>query len=910
MIPKGKNVKRKLLFLAALLLPLAAFPASEYPEGAQWLPGRLLVNFAESVGEVQSMDRLDGKLSLKNTNVDALFERFDVLSIKRVSPDGVLRKMPVAPDAERLVVVSFPESFDVLTVLDAFLTLPEVVDAEPDMLMKSYDTVPNDIMWNQQCDKEVMGCPVAWDYSHGSRELLAVAVDIGFWWPHPDAYDNLWVNPGEDLNHDGLPYSFDDYPGDLEDLNAVDDDGNGLPDDFIAWDFVDVGSGGVQGEDVSVQDNDPTSLDNHGSHVLGIIGAVGNNEIGIAGVCWNLTIMASRAGYLTPDGGVVVTSAAAACINWAVAHGVNLINMSYGGPTFSNVTNNAVQAAWASGALLCAASGNEGVTTIQYPCGYSNVVCVGATDCNDVVADFSNRGTHVSCYAPGVNIRSLSVNNGYASLDGTSMASPNATGVFALVWSVFPDLNNGQLRDIVLQNCDDLTELNSDINPSYLGFGRVNAAKAISGLLPNLSVEATAISGDNDGDGRLEANETGTLSLRVSNLDGWFPAVGVGVTVASDDPNLSLNGTTYTIDNLSGGQSVELTNGSATVTCGSNVPLAYTSTLEVVFNLGNGAFLTRTAALRVGRAATLVVDDDNGTNYANFFATALNADGYNFDEFSTLDAPLTSTDLMEYDHVIWACGNEDSSTLTQSDRDLLQTFMNNGGNLMLVGQGIDEDPDVVGSPFYSNYLHTASGGASGGTQVNGVSGDVVSNGSSLILIGGGCGGNGNISPSVLDAVDGGVVFYTYASNSLGGAVRYDNGTYKSAYFGFALEAACGAAGTEHHRVVVRRVLDWFGAVSGVEDDPEVIPANYKISPAYPNPFNPSAAVSVELQHRSHVRATLHDLLGRQVQVIADRDVNAGVHTLEINGESLPSGSYWLSVSVDHHMNTQRVILLK
>lgn len=904
-------MERKLLLLVALLLPLTVFSASEYPEGTEWLPGRLLVNFNSSVGEIQSMERMNGRLSLDNANVDALLQQFEVSAMTRVVPDGVLRRMPVAPDAERLVVITFPESFDVLQVRDAFLALPEVKEADPDMLLRTSDTVPNDLNWNQQCDKVTMQCPVVWDYSHGSRELLSVAVDVGFWWSHPDAYDNLWVNPGEDLDHDGLPYDFDDYPGDTDDLNAADDDGNGYPDDFIGWDFMNQGGGGFPGEDVATQDNDSKSLDDHGTHVLGIEGAVGNNEIGIAGVCWNLTIMASRAGYLpSTGGGVVVTSAAVACINWAVAHGVNLINMSYGGPGFNSTVNNTIQAAWASGAILCAASGNDGVSTIQYPCGYENVICVGATDCNDNVADFSNFGTHVDCYAPGVGIRSLSVNNGYASHDGTSMASPNAAGVFALVWSVFPDLNNGQLRDLVLQNCVDITEQNPGYDPSHLGFGRVDAANALASILPNLTVSDLNIGGDDDADGRLEANESASLSFTVANADDWFTALDVDVTVTSNDPNLTLTNMTYSIASLPGGQIDVVSNGNARIACGPNIPLAYTTTLQFDFDLGNGVILTRTAGLRIGRAATLVVDDDNGTIFANFFASALQVEGYNFDEFSTQSTQIVASDMMEYDHIIWACGNENSNTLTASDRDLLQTFLNSGGNLMLVGQGIDEDANVTGSSFYSDYLHVSSGGAAGATQISGVASDPISDGSSLILIGGGCGGNGNLSPSVLNATNGGVIFYTYNTNGLGGAVRYSNATYKTAYFGFALEAACGAVGTEHHRVATSRVLDWFGAISGVEDSPHTLPEDFSVSSAYPNPFNPNATVRLELVRNSHVRATLHDLLGRQVSTIADRDVSAGSHTLEINGEDLPSGSYWLSIAVDQQMSTQRVILLK
>jgi len=902
-----------MLFLGLALLPVSALSGSDYPESTEWLPGRLLVNFSENVGEIQTQERLNGALSLDNAGIiDETLQRFQVSGVFRIVPDQILSRMPVAPDAARLVSINFPDTYDVIEVRDALLSLSEVIYAEPDFLLKSFETIPNDISWNQQCDKRLMGCPVAWDYSTGSEELLAVAIDGGFWWPHPDAYDNLWVNPGEDLDNNGVVYTDTDYPGDIFDVNGFDDDGNGYVDDLIGWDFINVGGGGAPGEDVVTQDNNTISIGNHGTHVLGLIGARGNNSIGVAGVCWNIKIMASRAGYVPLTGeGVVVTSAAIACLSWATALGVDLVNMSYGGPSFSNSMNSAIQAAWASGAVLCAAAGNDGNNQVQYPCAYDNVICVGAVDCDDDIPTFSNFGTHVDCFAPGVSAFSLSVNDGYASLNGTSMASPNALGIFALVWSVLPDLNNGQLRDLVLENAVDISALNPGYNPNELGFGRVDAETALGALLPNLNVVSAGVSGDDDGDNRLEQNETGQLSLIVNNLAGWFNAIDVEVRVTSSDPNLTLSNTTYLIGNLAGGQSAELTNPMAMISCAGNVDYGYTTSLQVEFVLEENLSLTRTATMRVGRAQTVVIDDDNGANYAEYFSAALNTNGYNYDDYSTLlSGAISLAELEQYDYVVWACGNEQSNTLTQSDREALQSFLNGGGSLLLGGQGIDVDADVRNSAFYSDYLHSQSGGASGSTQLTGVGGDPISDNANLILIGGACAGNGSVSPSVLSAVNDGTVIYTYNVNGLGGAVRFENSTYKSVYFGFALEAACGAVGSVHHREIVRRVMSWFGAPVSADELPDIVPSDFSVSAAFPNPFNPEANVQIDLAKSSRVRVTLHDVLGRQVDLIADRQVSAGTHTIKIDGDNLPSGSYWLNVSANNVSKTQRVILLK
>ncbi|MBK6767060.1 MAG: S8 family peptidase [bacterium] len=904
-------MKRIVVWL--LLLPAAAYCLQDYPATERWVSGRALVNFKAAVGEIQTSTVTTGQVTVGIAAIDELFRSFEVREMYRVTPDGTLDKMNPAPDMYRLVALNFPDKYDVLEVCRAFEGLSEVEYAEPDLLRPAFDSTPNDIMWNQQWDKRLMNCDVAWDFSRGSHAIQAVAVDNGFWWPHPDAYDNIWVNPGEDIDQDGARFVVaDEYPGDLDDLNGVDDDGNGYVDDFIGWDFIDNIGGCDPREDCDNQDNETKCIDNHGTHTLGAIGAVGNNEIGLAGCNWNVSVMPSRAGYLPNGGtGLIVTSAAIATMNWSVALGVDVINMSYGSSSFGNAENNAVQAAWANGALLCGASGNDGVNSIHYPAGYNNVVSVGSVNQNDIVSDFSNYGTWVDCYAPGEGTQSLSTFDGYANEQGTSMSSPNAAGVFALIWSIFPDFNNAQLRDLMLPNCVDITELNPSFGPGELGYGRIDAQKALAAILPFLTADKLMVTGDNDGDNRLETGETGELRLNVSNADGWFSATDVAVSVTTDDPNLSIANGTFTIGSLGAGQSTTLANPSAQITCNGNVPYSYSASFNVHFQIEPTVELNRTITMRIGRARTLVVDDDGGASYAEFFSAALAQEMFNYDDHSTvLDGQISAFAIQEYEDIIWACGNVNTSTLTQSDRDALQTFLDAGGNLMFVSQGADEDLDLRNSSFYGDYLHASSGGANGGNQCTGVSGDPISDGANLVLLGGGCAGNGNVSPSVLNAVNGGVILYNYLANGLGGAVRYGNGTYKSVYFGFALEAACGSVGSAHHRVVTHRVMEWFGATAGVGENSVDLPSDFTVSSAYPNPFNPEASVQIELVRNARVRATVHDVLGRQVELIADRSVSAGVHTLRIDGASLPSGSYWLNVSIDGLSNVQRIILLK
>ena len=139
--------------------------------------------------------------------------------------------------------------------------------------------------------------------------------------------------------------------------------------------------------------------------------------------------------------GVGLTSDVSSCITWAHAQGAKVISMSLGGGA-STTLQQAVQGAWenggASGSVLVAAAGNDGDSTVNYPAGYAEVVSVAATDQNDAKASFSNTNADVEVAAPGVNILSTIPGGQYATMSGTSMATPHASGVTGVLWQLFP----------------------------------------------------------------------------------------------------------------------------------------------------------------------------------------------------------------------------------------------------------------------------------------------------------------------------------------------------------------------------------------------------------------------------------------------------------------------------------------
>ena len=218
----------------------------------------------------------------------------------------------------------------------------------------------------------------------GTNPPVVAVIDTGVDYRHPDLASNMWINTGENPT------------------NGLDNDGDGYVNDYYGYDFA---------------DNLPSPMDSgfHGTHVAGIIAAVGNNNLGVIGVDYQARIMALRA---SSDGETLPDSAIIEAIDYATmmkGRGVNVvaINESFGGGGSSSSEIAAMQAAGNAGIIFCCAAGNnssDNDTTPFYPANYrlGNEIVVAATDQNDALASFSDYGTNtVDFGAPGVNILSL-----------------------------------------------------------------------------------------------------------------------------------------------------------------------------------------------------------------------------------------------------------------------------------------------------------------------------------------------------------------------------------------------------------------------------------------------------------------------------------------------------------------------
>jgi subtilisin family serine protease len=269
--------------------------------------------------------------------------------------------------------------------------LPGVAYAEPDQLAE-YRVVPNDPLFASQwalqnSGQRILGvkgtpgadvdAPSAWDTETGSPAVIIADVDTGADLDHPDLAANIWVNPGEVPN------------------NHIDDDGNGLTDDVNGWDWTDSDS---------VPDDSRSFDQGHGTEVASVIGAVGNNGIGMAGVNWRVRLMPLRAATLSDTISAFV---------YAREEGARVINFSAGFPFYSQALRDTIDNI--GSVLVVNAADNGGFNgrgdnsdkVGDFPCKFPsvNLVCVAASNQSDKLTTFSNFGpTAVDLAAPGQNV--------------------------------------------------------------------------------------------------------------------------------------------------------------------------------------------------------------------------------------------------------------------------------------------------------------------------------------------------------------------------------------------------------------------------------------------------------------------------------------------------------------------------
>lgn len=352
-------------------------------------------------------------------------------------------------------------------VLDTLRKISLVTEAS---MMRRYRvmTVPSpDSLTGQQWGFDPIRLFQAWSVTSGNPNVVIGIIDTGTELTHPDLAPILWVNPGEDLNHDGIVQE--------SEHNGIDDDGNGFIDDFWGYDFVD-SQGFPTGGDDRFPDNDPIDEMGHGTAVAGIAVA-SSNRIGILGVAPNCRLMTLRAGNAN---GYLEEDDVAAALVYAAENRANVVNMSFGDVVVAPLLRDAVEYAFSRGVVLVASSGNTGMNTLHYPSGYSSVISVGATNQVNNRANFSSFGNSIAMVAPGSSIFSTILNqswNTFQGGNGTSFSAPFVTGVAALLLSRDSTLTPSEVRTILCSSCNDIGASGWDIET---GHGLLNAERALN----------------------------------------------------------------------------------------------------------------------------------------------------------------------------------------------------------------------------------------------------------------------------------------------------------------------------------------------------------------------------------------------------------------------------------------------
>jgi len=368
-------------------------------------------------------------------------------------------------------------------------------------------TTPNDPAFRNQFGLLNSAATAAWDTTTGSAATVVADIDTGVEYTHPDLYENIWINNDEipsavksklvDSDKDGVITFYDlnnsANKGLVTDVNkngyidagdllapvskggwddGVDGDKNGYVDDIIGWDFAN-------------NDNNPLDHDGHGTHTAGIIGAMGNNGIGVSGVDWKVSMMALK--IFDDKGNAASDAVIAKAIRYSVDEGAKVSNNSWGSSFGStgDVLYQAINYAKSKGDLFVAAAGNDGANNDfsrwrAYPASYdlSNIISVAASDTSTNLAYFSNYGkTSVDLAAPGTNILSTYLNGSYKSFSGTSMATPFVTGTIALTLSANPNLTADQIK-INLLNA---TDKNYYLANASVSGGELDIANAVAG---------------------------------------------------------------------------------------------------------------------------------------------------------------------------------------------------------------------------------------------------------------------------------------------------------------------------------------------------------------------------------------------------------------------------------------------
>ncbi len=438
----GKPVERKTLSIVRRI-PREVPPhkAFNIPKGERYMPHQALVVFKEGTSE---------------EDINSLLTEYGLKEVYR----GKYTNISVLEGEQ-----------DATSIITTLKKDPRIAIVEPNYIV-TLQWTPNDPYFNLQWhfDQNHIRMPEAWDVEQGGDQSVKVGV-----------LDT------------GIAYETTPIPS-YEQSEVSSNDGNY----HIAPDLTGTHFSG--GYDAIHQDNHPNDQHGHGTHVSGTIAQTTNNNYGVAGIAFNVTLVPIQVLNYYGSG---TTAQVIDGLGYAVNYGVNLLNMSFGSPDSSHAEHLAIIDAYNAGIILIGATGNDGANSILYPAAFPEVIAVGATDYDDDLAPYSNYGSQIDLVAPGGNTSEDSNGDGYSDgvlqqtyshtstgqgdptvvdsflfwfWQGTSMATPHVTGVAALLYS--QGITNFQgIKNALINTAVDLGNPGYDI---YFGHGRLDAYAALT----------------------------------------------------------------------------------------------------------------------------------------------------------------------------------------------------------------------------------------------------------------------------------------------------------------------------------------------------------------------------------------------------------------------------------------------
>jgi thermitase len=517
-----------------------------------------------------------------------------------------------------LEVIKLGRNVSVTDAIDLYTQDPDVLYAEPNYILHTTATpkltlTPNDPSFGSLWGMTKINAPGAWNITTGSSNVVVAVLDTGVDYNHPDLAANMFNPPGTDVvNHD----------------------------------------------------SDPMDDNQHGTHVAGTIGAVGNNGIGVVGVNWNVKILACK---FFDASGSATTEDAIACLEYVKTmkeQGANIVatSNSWGGGDFSQALYDAIDAQRMAGILFITAAGNGNAfgvgqnndTAPFYPCDtfLPNVICVAATTSTDAKASFSNFGRRtVHVGAPGSGILSTIPNNGYASFDGTSMATPHVSGLVALLKAQDPSRDWRALKNLILAGGNTVSSMSNTITGKRINANgsmtcsntviqtrlqpvanTISASPGVPVLLASLNIKCASPNGNvsvvvssggsvtllDDGLGADQATGDGIYSGQwTPTAAGTYTLTFPGndkVTVNVANPTINVTPSSLNFGGVSIGSSVDK---NFTVTNSGGGVLAGSATTNAPYSIVSGG----TYSLSSGQSQTVTVRF-TPTAFGSFLANA------------------------------------------------------------------------------------------------------------------------------------------------------------------------------------------------------------------------------------------------------------------------------------------------